>query len=270
MVAKTEYPQFDFKYVYGPIYSWRLGMSVGIDPLGGDEKICNFDCTYCQLGRTKKLYEKRDEFIPVSSIIDEIKLLPSRRFNYITFSGRGEPTLASNLGRMIQEVRRWRPEKIAVITNSALIHQWDVAKDLMKADLVVAKLDGYSQDSFGQVNHPASSIDFHRMMLGVWNFRRRFQGKLALQMMFVKQNKKYAAEMAELAKAIKPHEVQINTPTRACAVKMLSKRDMDKIKEQFKGLPVVSVYDAATSEVEPWDKKKTIIRHGGVAKSRLT
>ena len=126
-----------FRFVYGPVYSWRLGMSVGVDPISAAEKICNFDCVYCQLGKTHKFYNQRREFVPTSEVLDEIRLLPNRRFNYITFSGRGEPTLAANLGRMIREVRRIRPEKIAVITNSSLMHLRDVEKDLLEADLVL-------------------------------------------------------------------------------------------------------------------------------------
>ena len=270
MVNKIEEPKHNFQFVYGPIYSWRLGMSVGVDPLGSNEKICNFDCIYCQLGKTKKLSQQREEFVLTSAVIDEIKALSSRRFNYITFSGRGEPTLALNLGSMIREIRRVRPEKIAVITNSSLIYRQDVEKDLMEADLVVAKLDGYSQASFTEIDKPLSAINFHRIVMGIWNFRRRFRGKLALQMMFVDKNKQYVAEMAELAKAIKPHEVQINTPTRASAVKMLNKREINVIKGYFEGLNVVSVYDAPLCEVAPWDKKKTSIRHGGFCKNRLT
>lgn len=260
---------YHFRFVYGPVYSWRLGMSVGVDPLGNSEKICNLDCIYCQLGKTKKFYNQREEFVSTSEIISEIRNLPNRRFNYITFSGRGEPTLAANLGAIIREIRRIRSEKIAVITNSSLIHRRDVEQDLMEADFVMAKLDGFSQATFNEIDKPFESLNFHQIMLSIWNFRRRFRGKLALQMMFVDDNKHCVAEMAELAKAIKPHEVQINTPTRACPVKMLPKREMNAIKEYFKGLNVVSVYDAPICEVDPWDKDQTILRHGGFYKNRL-
>jgi len=70
--------------------------------------------------------------------------LPLLKIDYITFSGTGEPTLAANLGQMIKEVKKIRCEKIAVLTNSSLMHREDVQKDLACADLVVAKLDASS------------------------------------------------------------------------------------------------------------------------------
>ena len=128
------------KYIYGPVYSWRLGMSLGIDPLTDKRKICNFDCPYCQLGRTAKFYTQREDFVPVETILTEIKAMPPMRIDCYTFSGRGEPTLAKNLGAMIRAVREATGGKIAVITNAGLIDRPDVQEDLFLADWVLAKL----------------------------------------------------------------------------------------------------------------------------------
>ncbi len=87
----------DFKYIYGPISSWRLGRSLGIDPLSQKEKICTFDCIYCQLGRTKKYTKQRKIFSPERKLMKEINSLPEIDIDYITFPGRGEPTLAKNI-----------------------------------------------------------------------------------------------------------------------------------------------------------------------------
>ena len=76
-----------FKYIYGPVYSWRLGMSLGIDPLTDKRKICNFDCPYCQLGRTAKFYTQREDFVPVETILTEIKAMPPMRIDCYTFFG---------------------------------------------------------------------------------------------------------------------------------------------------------------------------------------
>ena len=82
----------NYRYIYGPVSSWRLGISLGIDPISGKEKICSFDCIYCQLGKTKFFSKKRKIFIPAERIIKEIYLLPPLKIDYITFSGSGEPT----------------------------------------------------------------------------------------------------------------------------------------------------------------------------------
>src|SRR3989338_2737845 len=109
-----------FKYIYGPVYSWRLGMSLGIDPLARKEKICNFNCIYCQLGPTRHYTAERHLFVTPHELEKEIKQITDLdEIDTITFSGRGEPTLAANLGELIKIVRKYRKEKIAVITNGA-------------------------------------------------------------------------------------------------------------------------------------------------------
>ena len=105
-----------FKYVYGPVSSWRLGCSLGIDPVSKGRKICSFDCIYCQVGKTGLLIDERHRFINCEDIIKELDSLPPLEIDYITFSGAGEPTLASNLGEMIRGIKKIRQEKIAVIT----------------------------------------------------------------------------------------------------------------------------------------------------------
>src|SRR3989338_10882611 len=112
-----------YKYIYGPVYSWRMGTSLGIDPVTAKGKICNFDCIYCQLGRTAKFHTQREEFVSVDAIMAEIGSLPPIHIDYYTFSGRGEPTLARNLGEMIRALRARGKCKVAVITNAALIGQ---------------------------------------------------------------------------------------------------------------------------------------------------
>lgn len=125
--------------------SWRLGSSLGIDPLSKGEKVCTFDCVYCQIGKTKLLTDKRETFVTVRDIVEELDSLPPIEIDYITFSGTGEPTLAENLGQMMKAIKKIRNEKIAVLTNSSLMHREDVQKDLFTADLVVAKLDASSK-----------------------------------------------------------------------------------------------------------------------------
>ena len=91
----------DFKYVFGPIPSRRLGRSLGISPL--PKKTCNYSCIYCQLGRTDKMTNKRQEFYKTEDIIAEFKqyLKDSDKFDIVTVVGEGEPTLAANLGELV-------------------------------------------------------------------------------------------------------------------------------------------------------------------------
>jgi len=254
----------DFKYIYGPVPSWRLGSSLGIDPISQREKICTFDCVYCQLGKTENFTDRRETFIPVIKIIEELDLLPPVHIDYITFSGRGEPTLAGNLGRMIKAIKRIRKEKIAILTNSSLLKRKDVQEDLLPADFVVAKLDAGSQKVLDIVDKPMDTIKFDSIVEGIKDFRGIYKGKLALQIMFIAENKKYAEGMARLIKEIKPDEVQINTPLRPCGVKPLSRIELEEIENYFKGLKVVSVYKAEKKKVEPISNEDTLKRRGKI------
>ncbi len=253
----------NYRYLYGPVYSWRLGCSLGIDPLSASDKICNFDCIYCQLGATRHLSHERREYVAAADVLEEIESLPEDlKVEYLTFSGRGEPTLAANLGDMIRMLCKIRSEKIAVITNSSLLHRADVRDDLVLADFVLAKLDAFSQKTFEQVDHAVKGTDFAQIAHGIKAFREMFAGKLAVQIMFMNANKSDARDLADLVRLIAPDEVQLNTPLRPCRTSPLSREDMQEVKQCFHDLPVVSVYDQAMKELEPFQFKETVRRHG--------
>ena len=252
----------EFKYIYGPVPSWRLGSSLGIDPLSQNEKICTFDCLYCQLGRTSKFIKERKVYIPASEIIKEISLLPKVKIDYITFSGRGEPTLAGNLGQMIKSIKKLRKEKIAVLTNSSLITREEVRKDLAPADFVIVKLDAFSEESFDTINKPVKGIRFNAILKGIKQFRKEYKGKFGLQIMFIKENKDSALQIASLAREIWPDEIQINTPLRPCKVSPLSRGEIDKVIQYFKNMNVVSVYGVKRKKVVPISKEDTLKRRG--------
>ena len=252
----------NYKYIYGPVPSWRLGSSLGVDPISKNEKICTFDCIYCQIGKTRYLTDERKTFVPAKEIIKELDLLPPLEIDYITFSGTGEPTLAENLEEMIKGVRQIRREKIAVLTNSSLIHRDNVIKDLSLADLVVAKLDAPSQDIFELINQPAKNIKIDAVIRAIKDFKSCYKGRLALQIMFMEENKIYAKEIAQIAKEINPDEVQLNTPLRPCGIKPLTKDEMAAIEEYFCGLNTVSVYRAEKKGVKPISSEDTLKRRG--------
>ena len=225
-----------YRHVYGPVDSWRLGRSLGIDAVCRlRRKACSFDCVYCQAGKTRILTEKRKIFIPAGEILKEVKNFPPFKADYITFSGSGEPTLAKNLGRLIKGIKKLRREKVAVITNATLLARKDVRRDLAQADFVFAKLDAHSEKLFRKINRPAKTIKLKNILKGIKRFGKEFKGKFALQIMFTAANKKHARQMAALAREIRPGEVHINTPTRPSGVKPLSKGEMQKIKRCFNG-----------------------------------
>lgn len=257
-----------YKYIYGPVHSWRLGVSLGIDPLSHKEKICNYDCVYCQLGPSIKLVHKRRVFVPTDALVSEVRNFNDVKLNYLTFSGRGEPTLASNLGEMITEIKKVRKEPIAIITNSSFFHLPDVRNELSIADCVLAKLDAGTPDVFESVDQTQGGVKFSNIVDGIRAFRQIFTGKLALQMMFVAENLHQAASMAKIAKSINADEIEINTPTRACPARALNEKEIDVIKASFEGLPAISIYERPIVMSSPVNQRDTLRRRGRELPSR--
>ncbi len=256
-----------FKYIYGPLYSWRLGNSLGVDPLSAGQKTCNMNCVYCQLGQTASYTLQRQNYVDVGELMEEIRKIPALFADYITFSGRGEPTLAANLGEMIRAVKNERHEKVAVITNSRLFYDQGVREDLMPADFVLAKLDATNQSMLDSIDG-VSGFSFDQLIQGIVDFRRSYTGKLALQIMLLNENYDALAEFGNLAHLLSPDEVQLNTAIRPCAVSALEASRMEKAKKHFEGIPVVTCYDAPVKEVKPFNERLTKERHGNYRKSR--
>lgn len=249
------------KIVYGPIASWRLGKSLGVDLICRERKICSFDCNYCQLEKTEKITAQKGMFISMNQLKDELtNALEKTSPDVITFSGMGEPTLAINMNEAIKIIRELTDLPIAILTNSSLLYDKNVQDNLKKLDIIVAKLDASNQELFEKISHPAKGITFEQTLAGIKSLRKEFNGKFALQIMFMEQNKDYIHELAELAREIQPDEVQINTPLRPCNIQPLSKEDLDEIEKTFTGLSTLSVYNSPKPKTNPLDMRELIKR----------
>ena len=137
------------KNLFGPVPSRRLGISLGVDlvPL----KVCSLNCIYCEVGRTTNLTIERKEYIPVDAVIEELNgyLSENPELDFITFSGQGEPTLNSGLGKVIDFIKDNYPQyKIAVITNGTLFWDHEVRNEVSRADVLLPSLDAVSELSF--------------------------------------------------------------------------------------------------------------------------
>ncbi|MDP8233892.1 MAG: radical SAM protein [Candidatus Saelkia tenebricola] len=254
----------NFKYIYGPVSSWRLGASLGIDPLSQDEKICSFDCIYCQVGETDILTLERSVFVETESILSEVGSLPDVDIDYVTFSGRGEPTLAANLGEIISGVKKIKNKPVAVITNATLLNRGDVKNDLSGCDFVIGKLDAFDENSFKQINKAHPNASFLSVVESIKEFKNIYRGKLGIQIMFVSENAEHAREIADIVEEIKPYQVQLNTPLRPCGVSPLTEDEMFNIKKFFKESNVISVYEANKKNIEPLSQDETFKRRGKI------
>jgi len=241
--------------VYGPVSSWRLGSSLGVDLICSPKKICSFECSYCQLEETEEHTIKRREFISIDKLEGELTdALIKTSPDVITLSGTGEPTLAKNMDAAIEKIKELSDMPIAILTNSTLLYKKDVRKALKKIDIIVAKLDASNQDLFEKINHPVKEINFKQTFDGIKKMREDFKGKFATQTMFIDKNKDYAEGIAATTRKINPDEVQINTPLRPCKEKPLSIRELDKIEKKFSGLNTINVYHSEKPMTDPLDK----------------
>jgi wyosine [tRNA(Phe)-imidazoG37] synthetase (radical SAM superfamily) len=247
--------------IYGPVPSWRLGRSLGIDLLNTQRKVCSFNCVYCQLGNTGRFAVEPAEFVSLEQFASEVRSVRQIEADYATFSGMGEPTLAGNLGEAIQLARSILDLPVAVLTNSSLMFRDDVKHQLAHADTVVAKLDVPSQQLLALVNRPFPELRFAGIVEGIRRFRDEYRGRLALQIMFIEANRNYASEIAALARQFAPDEVQINTPLRPSRVKPLAPKSVAEAKREFTGFKdVVTVYEAPKPETVPVDLAETLRR----------
>ncbi|MEA3312598.1 MAG: radical SAM protein, partial [candidate division WOR-3 bacterium] len=151
---------------YGPVASRRLGLSLGVDIL--PYKTCTLDCIYCQLGRTSNLAVERNSFLPREEILAEVvKVAAQTNPAYVTFSGSGEPTLNSDIGWLIREIKSKSGRPVAVLTNSSLLWMPDVRDEIKPADLVVPSLDAGTEEVWRKVNRPHPDLEFDKIIEGL-------------------------------------------------------------------------------------------------------
>ena len=114
------------RFVYGPVPSRRLGFSLGVDIL--PFKTCSLDCVYCQLGSSGRTTGRRRAYFSPRDVVADVRaaLGSAPRVDHITFSGSGEPTLNTNLGRIIRGIKRSTRVPVAVLTNATLLTRGDV------------------------------------------------------------------------------------------------------------------------------------------------
>lgn len=229
--------------VYGPVRSWRLGESLGIDPICREPKVCSMNCIYCQLGKRGILTTRRSEFIPTADLIEELKVIDLNEIDVVTFSGTGEPMLASNLREMAEAVKDIKDIPLAILTNSCHFMEEGVIDDLEPFDIVIARLDAANESTFRRVNRPYNSTNFDSVVEGIKHANRAFDGSFRLQLMFLEENKWEAAEMADLCREIDPEMIYINTPLRPCISQPLSRVEIAEIVPLFEGMSIESIYD---------------------------
>jgi wyosine [tRNA(Phe)-imidazoG37] synthetase (radical SAM superfamily) len=203
--------------VFGPVPSRRLGLSLGVDLV--PFKTCPLDCIYCQLGRTTDRTVRRRKYVPSREILRQVRAALKRggRIDWITLSGSGEPTLHSEVGKIIREIKKTTRIPVAVLTSGALLHNASVRRALSAADLVIPDLDAGSARVFRKINRPHPSLSFGKMISGIRDFVSHFPGRVWLELALVRGVNDTQAELqriGSLACLIGPERVHLNTVVR--------------------------------------------------------
>jgi wyosine [tRNA(Phe)-imidazoG37] synthetase (radical SAM superfamily) len=232
------------KYVFGPVASRRLGISLGVDII--PFKTCSLDCIYCECGKTTDKTLERKRYVDPAIVLEEIKTAVEKApyIEYITFSGSGEPTVSSDIGLLISEIKKITDIPVAVLTNGTMLHRQDVRNEIAKADLVLPSLDAATQDTFQKINRPLAGLTIDSVIDGMTQFRKIFPGQLWLEVFIAKGINDTPDELELIHKAasqIKPDRLQLNTLDRPPAyddVYSVSSETLQHIKKMWHDLPV--------------------------------
>ena len=218
------------EYLFGPVPSRRLGQSLGVDVI--PFKKCNWNCVYCQLGRTEKLTCQREEYVKAEDVLFELdnyfKEPANKMPDWITFVGSGEPTLNSSIGKLISEIKNLTDIPVAVITNGSLLYMEEIQEELNKADALLPSLDAGNDHLFRRLNRSHPKIKFEEYIQGLVSCKKNFTGKFWVELMLLNQfNTSFEQmnELAEIIKEINPDEVHISLPTRPPAETWVQKAD---------------------------------------------
>ena len=230
-----------YKHVFGPVPSRRLGISLGVDLVVS--KSCNLNCIFCECGATKKIQLERQRFKDMNEILEEISaVLKDIKPDYITFSGSGEPTLSLDLGNIskaIKEDLKYQG-KICLITNSLLLADVNLMKELEYIDLIVPTLNTLTQDIFEKIVRPDYRTSVEEIRKGFINLNKsNYKGKIWIEIFIlenINDNDKNFVDIANFLKSenIRYDKIQLNTIDRVGAERDLKAISFEKISRAKK------------------------------------
>lgn len=249
--------------IFGPVHSRRLGISLGINLLPADGKVCSFDCIYCECGfnedhRPTLPMPTRQEVAEKLEVKLQQMATDGKLPDVLTFAGNGEPTCHPHFAEIIDDVIRLRNQycpqaKVSVLSNSTMIHRLQVHDALMKVDNNILKLDTVDPLYINKVDHPNGTYDVAQII----DRLKAFNGHVIIQTMFMRgqcqgesvdnTGEAYVAPWLEAVKAIKPQQVMIYTIDRETPAQGLEKathEQLDAIRDRViaAGIPCTASY----------------------------
>ncbi len=236
-----------YKHLFGPVASRRLGTSLGVDLV--PHKVCTLDCLYCECGKTTELTLELKEYIPIKEVVKELhKFLKSGpKLDYITFSGNGEPTLNSGIGKVITFLKKEFPNyKIALITNGTLLYQPKVLDNILDLDLIIPSIDAISEKNFKKINRPHPDLSIKNILNGICTLSKKFKGSIYLEIFIIPKINDTSSELAlikEFIPKINPKKIQLNSldrPGTSCSVEKAKRSILEEVKT-FLGFDTIEI-----------------------------
>ncbi|MHC4666731.1 MAG: radical SAM protein [Planctomycetota bacterium] len=220
-------------YLYGPVPSRRLGLSLGIDVV--PFKVCTLDCLYCQLGGTSEKTVERKDHVPIEAVLAKLKnrIAHGLKADHITVSGSGEPTLNSQLGHLINGIKQTTSIPAAVLTNGTLLYRADVRAECAQADVILPSLDAGDEETFERINRPHSDISIEKLINGLSTFRDEYAGQIWLEVFLIgglNTGTEQIAKIKEAIEQIRPDKIQLNTAVRPTAQSNIRSLDANKLQ----------------------------------------
>lgn len=222
----------DYQYLFGPVPSRRFGRSLGVDLV--PMKTCPLNCVYCQLGPTAHPTTQRAEYLPTEAILEEIQRRVQRAdFDVITLSGSGEPTLHSELGRIVEHIKQCTDKPLVLLTNGVLFQDPEVRRACLPIDILVPSLDAGDEKLFQYINRPAPGWTLERLVTGLETFRPDYAGQIWLEVFLlggVNDMQTEIRKIKTLADRIHPDRIQLNTVTRPAAEEFAFKTPEEQLQ----------------------------------------
>lgn len=257
-----------YKHVFGPVPSRRLGISLGVDLV--KPKSCNMNCVFCECGATPKLADKRESFKDIKEVENEIKaVLKDVKPDYVTFSGSGEPTLSKDLGEIINWIKDNTDVSVCLITNSLLLNNDEVIKEVQRADLIIPTLNSVDDDIFHKINRPSKDIHISMIMSGLQKLSAVFKGRIYLETFIIEglnDGEEHIKRMAEFLRTIKFTKIQLNSLARRGTeswVKPASIEALNNVKKIFaeNGIENVEIVKELSERKEKIEMEEDLIEN---------
>ena len=232
-------------YLFGPVNSRRLGLSLGVDLL--PYKTCTLNCIYCECGDTTNLVRERAEYVPTRDVIRELDVYLSKNpeLDFVTFSGSGEPTMHTGIGEIIDFLKDRFPQyKVAVLTNSTLLNDSEVRREIVRADVVVPSVDAVGGEAYRRICRPCAGIDPEALIQGLAEFRKEFLGRIIAEVFIVPGVNDSEEELLRIRTALlafSPDAIQLNSIDRPGCVDWIRKpteEEIARIRRHLDGLIV--------------------------------